>query len=97
MNSNRYAAAGWAAILSAAGTLGVLGLSFVFDLSRLAEGPRGFTPVAWTGPQVALVAGVDAVAWALGSPALAAVGAVVVVSLIFAGLLRLGPPTQWFS
>ncbi|GMA21467.1 DUF3817 domain-containing protein [Arsenicicoccus piscis] len=38
-----------------------------------------------------------AVAWALGSPALAAVGAVVVVSLIFAGLLRLGPPTQWFS
>jgi len=70
MTSNRYAAAGWAAILSAAGTLAVLGLSFVYDLAKIVEGQRGFTPPMWGAQQVALVAGVDAIGWALGIYAL---------------------------
>ncbi len=70
MSANRYAAAGWAAILSAAGTLAVLGLSFVFDLARIAERPAGFTPALWSLQQVVLVIAVDAVAWILGIYAL---------------------------
>jgi len=70
MSSNRYAAAGWASILSGAGTLAMLGLSFVFDLSHIAEGRRGFPPPPWSVDQAVLVAGVDAVAWALGIYAL---------------------------
>jgi len=70
MKGNRYLAAGWAAILSAVATLAVLGLSFAFDLARLPQGQHGFTPVPWSARQVALVAAVDAVGWALGIYAL---------------------------
>jgi len=70
MSTNRYAAAGWAAILSAAGTLAVLGLSFGFDLARIVERPAGFTPALWSLQQVVLVIAVDAVAWILGIYAL---------------------------
>ncbi len=66
MKGNPYAAAGWAAILSATGTLAVLGLSFVFDLMHITEGPRGFPPAPWAVEQAVLVVTVDAVAWALG-------------------------------
>ena len=40
--------AGWAAILSAVGTLAWLGLSFVFDLAKIASGRGGFPPPPWT-------------------------------------------------
>lgn len=72
MTSNRYAVAGWAAILSAAGTLAMLGLSFAFDFAKLVQQvrPRGFTPTIWSAQQVALVAAVDAASWALGIYAL---------------------------
>jgi hypothetical protein len=70
MSTNRYAAAGWASILSAAGTLAVLGLSFVFDLARIVERPAGFTPALWSLQQIVLVIAVDAVAWILGIYAL---------------------------
>jgi hypothetical protein len=72
MNSNRYAAAGWAAILSAAGTLAMLGLSFAFEFTKLVQqgGPRGLTTTIWNAQQVTLVAAVDLVAWVLGIYAL---------------------------
>ena len=70
MKTNRYAAAGWAAILSAAGTLAMLGLSLVFDLAKIVEGQGGFNPPAWSLRQVALVVSVDAFAWVLGIYAL---------------------------
>jgi hypothetical protein len=70
MTSNRYTAAGWAAILSAAGTLAMLGLSFVFDFAKIVAGQRGFTPPIWSAQQLALVVAVDAVAWILGIYAL---------------------------
>lgn len=70
MSTNRYAAAGWAAILSAAGSLAVLGLSIVFDLAKVTTGRGGFRPPPWSTDQVLLVATVDAVAWALGIYAL---------------------------
>lgn len=70
VDDNRYAVAGWAAILSAAGTLAMLGLSFMFDFAGIAERRGGFTPPSWSLGQVALVASVDAVAWALGIYAL---------------------------
>jgi hypothetical protein len=44
MSTNRYTAAGWASILSAAGTLAVLGLSFAFDLSQITGRPERFAP-----------------------------------------------------
>ena len=58
MTSNRYAAAGWAAILSAAGTLAMLGLSFAFEFTKLVQqgGSRGFTTTIWSAQQVTLVA-----------------------------------------
>lgn len=70
MNTNRYAAAGWAAILSAAGSLAVLGLSIVFDLANVTVGRGSFRSPPWSTDQVLLVAAVDAVAWALGIYAL---------------------------
>lgn len=72
MIRNRYAVAGWASILSAAGTLAMLGLSFAFDLAKLVQqgGPRGFTPTVWSAQQVTLVAAVDLAAWVLGIYAL---------------------------
>ncbi|MCU0231006.1 MAG: hypothetical protein MUC67_06460 [Acidobacteria bacterium] len=70
MSTNRYAAAGWAAILSAAGTLAVLGLSFAFDLSKIAGRPEQFTPALWSLQQIVLVIAVDALAWILGIYAL---------------------------
>lgn len=70
MTSNRYAAAGWAAILSAVGTLAMLGLSFVFELPKIVQGRGGFPPPPWNPGQAALVATVDAVAWILGIYAL---------------------------
>lgn len=70
MKTNRYAAAGWAAILSAAGTLAMLGLSLVFDLAKIVEKQGGFGPPSWSVKQVVLVASVDAVAWVLGIYAL---------------------------
>ncbi|MCU0254144.1 MAG: hypothetical protein MUE47_06350 [Acidobacteria bacterium] len=70
MSTNRYAAAGWAAILSAAGTLAVLGLSFAFDLSKIAGRPERFTPALWSLQQIVLVIAVDALAWILGIYAL---------------------------
>jgi len=69
-NENRYALAGWAAMLSAAGTLAMLGLSFVFDFAQIAARKGSFTPPRWSPDQVALVAGVDALGWALGIYAL---------------------------
>lgn len=66
MSSNRYAFAGWASILSAAGSLAMLGLSFVFDLAHLSEGRHGFPPPPWATHQAVLVTVVDAVAWGLG-------------------------------
>jgi hypothetical protein len=70
MRTRRYAAAGWAAILSAAGTLAMLGLSLVFDLAKIVERHGSFRPPAWSLGQVALVASVDALAWILGIYAL---------------------------
>ena len=70
MSTNRYAAAGWAAILSAAGTLAVLGLSFVFDLSKITGRPERFGPALWSLQQIVLVIAVDAAAWILGIYAL---------------------------
>ena len=70
MGSNRYVAAGWAAILSAVGTLAWLGLSFVFDLAKIASGRGGFPPPPWSTEQATLVAAVDAVATILGIYAL---------------------------
>ena len=70
MSTNRYAAAGWAAILSAAGTLAVLGLSFVFDLSKITGRPEQFGPAPWSLQQAVLVIAVDAAAWILGIYAL---------------------------
>jgi hypothetical protein len=70
MKDNRYAAAGWASILSAACTLAMLGLSFVFDLAHITQGKRGFPPPPWPTDQAVLVAAVDAIAWALGIYAL---------------------------
>jgi len=70
MSANRYVAAGWASIASAVGTFAVLGLSFVFELAKGFEPGRGIAPTVWTLRQVALVASVDAVAWALGIYAL---------------------------
>ncbi len=70
MSSNRYATAGWASILSATGTLAMLGLSFVFDLAHIAQGRRGFPPPPWATDQAVLVAAVDAIAWVLGIYAL---------------------------
>jgi hypothetical protein len=70
MKTNRYAAAGWASILSAAGTLAMLGLSLVFDLSTISETRGAFTPVPWTARQLALVITADAAGWLLGIYAL---------------------------
>jgi hypothetical protein len=70
MTTNRYAAAGWAAILSAAATLAVLGLSFVFELSKIVETHGRFTPTIWSLRQIVLVVSVDAVGWILGIYAL---------------------------
>ncbi len=70
MTSNRYALAGWASIVSAAGSLAMLGLSLVFDLPKIVEGQRGFMPTSWSAQQVVIVAAVDALAWALGIYAL---------------------------
>lgn len=70
MNTNRYAAAGWAAILSAVGTLAMLGLSLVFDLSKIVETRGAFSPAMWSVRQIALVVALDAVAWILGIYAL---------------------------
>lgn len=70
MTTNRYAAAGWAAILSAAGTLVMLGLSVVFDFAKFVPRRGGFPPPPWSPDQVALVATVDALAWVLGIYAL---------------------------
>ena len=70
MSSNRYVTAGWASILSAACTLVMLGLTFVFDLTHITEGRRGFPPPPWPTDRAVLVAAVDAVAWALGIYAL---------------------------
>lgn len=70
MTENRYAPAGWAAILSAAATLAVLGLSFVFELSKIVETHGRFTPTIWNLRQVVLVVCIDAVGWILGIYAL---------------------------
>lgn len=70
MNTNRYAAAGWAAILSAAGSLAMLGLSFIFDLAKIVETKGSFSAAIWTFQQISLVVAVDAFAWILGIYAL---------------------------
>lgn len=70
MTANRYALAGWASILSAAGTLAMLGLSLVFDLSKVADTRGAFGPSLWTVRQIVLVVTVDALAWLLGIYAL---------------------------
>jgi hypothetical protein len=70
MTTNRYAAAGWAAILSAAGSLAMLGLSLVFDLAKIVELQGRFTPAIWSLRQTVLVVTVDALAWILGVYAL---------------------------
>jgi len=70
MTANPYAAAGWASILSAAGTLAMLGLSLVFDLTKVVEVRGAFSPTVWTLQQIVLVVAVDAVAWILGVYAL---------------------------
>ena len=70
MTTNRYAIAGWAAILSAAGSLAMLGLSLVFDLAKIVEAQGKFSPAVWSLPQTVLVVAVDAFAWILGIYAL---------------------------
>lgn len=70
MDKNRYAAAGWASIASAAGTLAMLGLSFAFELPKLGESAGPFSPSVWTARQLVLVITVDAFAWILGVYAL---------------------------
>ena len=70
MTDNRYAAAGWAAILSAVGSLAMLGLSFAFDFAKLAPGRGPRMPVPWSSDQLALVVAVDAISWILGIYAL---------------------------
>jgi uncharacterized membrane protein (DUF485 family) len=70
MTHNRYAAAGWASILSAAGTLAMLGLSLMFDLAKIVETKGEFSPAMWTLSQIVLVVSIDAVAWILGVYAL---------------------------
>lgn len=70
MNSNRYAVAGWASILSAACSLAMLGLSLVFDLAKVVETRGAFGPAMWTLPQLVLVVTIDAFAWILGVYAL---------------------------
>lgn len=70
MTTNRYALAGWASILSAAGSLAMLGLSLVFDLAKIVETRGAFSPAMWTLPQVVLVVTIDAFAWILGVYAL---------------------------
>lgn len=70
MTANRYAAAGWASIASAAGTLAMLGLSFAFDLAKVGETRGAFSPAIWTVRQMVLVVTVDAFAWVLGVYAL---------------------------
>lgn len=70
MTENRYALAGWAAILSAAATLAVLGLSLVFELSKIVETHGRFTPTIWSLRQIVLVVCIDAVGWILGIYAL---------------------------
>ena len=70
MTTNRYAIAGWAAILSAAGSLAMLGLSLVFDLAKIVEAQSKFSPAVWSLPQTVLVVAVDAFAWILGIYAL---------------------------
>jgi len=69
MTANRYAAAGWAAILSAAGSLAMLGLSLIFDLAHIVRTGGQFNPV-WTVQQLTLVIAIDALAWILGIYAL---------------------------
>ncbi len=70
MNENRYTAAGWAAILSAVGSLAMLGLSIVFDFAKFAPGRTPRLPVPWSAGQTAAVAAVDALSWILGIYAL---------------------------
>jgi hypothetical protein len=70
MNANRYAAAGWAAILSAAGSLAMLGFALIFDLAKIVETGGEFSPSMWTLPQITLVISIDAFAWLLGIYAL---------------------------
>jgi hypothetical protein len=70
MTDNRYAAAGWASILSAAGSLAMLGLSLTFDLAKIVETRGEFSPAMWTLRQTVLVVTVDAFAWILGVYAL---------------------------
>jgi len=70
MNTNRYAVAGWASILSAACSLAMLGLSVVFDLAKIVETRGAFGPAIWTLPQLVLVVTIDAFAWILGIYAL---------------------------
>jgi hypothetical protein len=70
MTTNRYAVAGWAAILSAAGSLAMLGLSLVFDLAKIVETQGKFSPAMWSLPQIVLVVALDAFAWVLGIYAL---------------------------
>ena len=70
MTTNRYAAAGWAAILSAAGSLAMLGLSLVFELAQIVETRGEFVPAVWSLQQLTLVVSIDAFAWLLGIYAL---------------------------
>jgi len=70
MSTNRYALAGWAAILSAAGTLAMLGLSLIFDFAKIVETRGSFSPAMWTLSQIVLVVTIDAFAWILGIYAL---------------------------
>lgn len=70
MTANRYAAAGWAAILSAAGSLAMLGLSLIFDLAHIVETRGQFSPSVWSAQQLTLVIAIDAFAWMLGIYAL---------------------------
>jgi len=70
MTNNRYAIAGWASILSAAGSFAMLGLSLAFDLSKIVETRGAFSPAMWTLPQIVLVVTIDAFAWILGVYAL---------------------------
>ena len=70
MNANRYAAAGWAAIFSAAASLAMLGFTLIFDLLKIVESGGQFSPSMWTLPQLTLVISIDAFAWLLGIYAL---------------------------
>jgi uncharacterized membrane protein (DUF485 family) len=70
MTANRYAAAGWAAILSAAASLAMLGLSLIFDLAKIIETGGQFSPSVWTLPQITLVISIDVFAWLFGIYAL---------------------------